>query len=475
MAKKFVRGITDIKKINNQDFDTNNVNDLLSDGEHNYIHRKKKDKTEEYHNLTDNIKTISSSNTDLIEVTNNNTTNNTATLNPKHDGQKEQVLESTRNTITIAHGANGTSETTKVDTNPEKVLEHDNLLAGDGLTKKHSSYGELTTISLNENVMDTFNNTITSHGNIWQDIKPTPYNDLNTLPINSIVTYSSKSNVNNCPNIGINGFTIITFTGLKDKGKVGSVQICYTPEGTSSFRMAWVINGTEQWTEWRNVIEEQNKYPLALELFENIAVIGDSYSSGELIPDATYEDYYNISWIQLLARKHGLKATNYSRGGLQTRTWLTSEYGLSRMQADTPKDLYFIYLGINDANVLQDNEIGNITDIGTENDTFYGNYGKIINHVIAKAPEAKIALINMNETTSKVYVPINNIAQHLNLPVLDLSKDTLTNSDFYKNEMKGGHPQALGYATLAGAIERLLQQSFNNNNSYWINYIPKTT
>lgn len=132
MAKKFVRGITDIKTISKQDFDTNNVNDLLSDGEHNYIHRKK-GKKEEYHNLTDNIKTISSSNTDLIEVDNNNTTNNTATLKPKHDAQKEQVLESTRNTITIQHGANGTDEKTKVDTNPEKVLEHDKLKTGDGL------------------------------------------------------------------------------------------------------------------------------------------------------------------------------------------------------------------------------------------------------------------------------------------------------------------------------------------------------
>ena len=80
MAKKIVRGITDIKKINLQDFDTNNVNDLLSDGEHNYIHRKKKDNTEEYHNLTNNIKTISSANTDLLTVTNNNNSNNTATI-----------------------------------------------------------------------------------------------------------------------------------------------------------------------------------------------------------------------------------------------------------------------------------------------------------------------------------------------------------------------------------------------------------
>ena len=128
MAKKFVRGITDVKTITNQDFDTNNVNDLLSDGQYNYIHRKK-GKNEEYHNLTDNIKTISSDNTELLTVTNNNKTTNTALLSPKHDKQKEQVLESTRSTITINHGTNGTDEKTTVDTNPKKVLEHENLIS----------------------------------------------------------------------------------------------------------------------------------------------------------------------------------------------------------------------------------------------------------------------------------------------------------------------------------------------------------
>ena len=145
MAKKFVRGITDVKTITNQDYDTNNVNDLLSDGQYNYIHRKK-GKTEEYHNLTDNIKTLSSDNTELLSVTNNNKTTNTATLHPKHDKQKEQVLESTRDTITINHGTNGTAEKTTVDTNPLKVLEHENLFVGDGLSVSHS--GNKSTIKI---------------------------------------------------------------------------------------------------------------------------------------------------------------------------------------------------------------------------------------------------------------------------------------------------------------------------------------
>ena len=146
MAKKIVRGITDVKTINNQDFDTNNVNDLLSDGQYNYIHRKK-GKNEEYHNLTDNIKTLSSDNTELLSVTNNNKTTNTATLHPKHDAQKEQVLESTRDTIAINHGENGTAEKTKIDVNTNKVLTHGNLLSNSPLlTVEHQQDTDTTTL-----------------------------------------------------------------------------------------------------------------------------------------------------------------------------------------------------------------------------------------------------------------------------------------------------------------------------------------
>ena len=65
---------------------------------------------------------------------------------PQHDTQKEQVLASTRNTVNIQHGSNGTSETTKVDTNPTKVLEHDNLITDNGISKTTS--GNTTKLGL---------------------------------------------------------------------------------------------------------------------------------------------------------------------------------------------------------------------------------------------------------------------------------------------------------------------------------------
>lgn len=157
MAKKIVRGITDIKTISNQDFDTNNVNDLLSDGQHNYIHRKK-GTTEEYHNLTDNLKTVQSDDTDLLEVTNNNDTTNSATLHPKHDTQKEQLLESIDETILIEHGENGTDETTSVDVNFDKV--QGKLTPGAGIELNNDvisvKHGEQPTANLNNFITTQF-------------------------------------------------------------------------------------------------------------------------------------------------------------------------------------------------------------------------------------------------------------------------------------------------------------------------------
>ena len=133
MAKKFVRGVTGVEDIESFDKTLTNVNDIVSDGQDTYVHTKK-GKTESYYKLTDSLKSISSEDSDLLTVSSDETTN-TATLHPKHDTKKEQLLESTRSTVTIQHGENATTETTKIDTNPQKVLEHEKLLTGYGINK----------------------------------------------------------------------------------------------------------------------------------------------------------------------------------------------------------------------------------------------------------------------------------------------------------------------------------------------------
>ena len=249
MAKKIVRGITDVKTINNQDFDTNNVNDLLSDGQYNYIHRKK-GKNEEYHNLTDNIKTLSSDNTDLLTVTNNNKTTNTATLHPKHDAQKEQLLESTRDTITINHGTNGTAEKTTVDTNPKKVLEHENLTVGGGLVKSHTAEQNTTNVSVDFNTVQqkmSASDGVTIDNTTIKLFTIDNYaGDLNEITFNALV--HPTRNAANMPQ-GASSY------GIVDVHNIGNItiQVYYDYHGKCYVRRANLDDTAETWHEWNTL------------------------------------------------------------------------------------------------------------------------------------------------------------------------------------------------------------------------------
>lgn len=161
MSKNFVREINNINDITKQSYLTNKVNDLLSTKKHNYIRKE----TNNYHCLTDNLKTLSSSNNSLLAVTNYNDTRNKAMLHPKHDATKEQVLKTTNYTIDITRAPNDSEEKTSIDTNPRKVLEHDKLIAGTNLTKIHKDGTTTTTLKVSDvftNRVDTLESDVTT-------------------------------------------------------------------------------------------------------------------------------------------------------------------------------------------------------------------------------------------------------------------------------------------------------------------------
>ena len=67
-------------------------------------------------------------------------------------------------------------------------------------------------------------------------------------------------------------------------------------------------------------------------IFRTIAFIGDSLSSGEFeTVDANgehgYHDLYAYSWGQYIARKNGLVAYNFSRGGMTAKWYLDNFAG----------------------------------------------------------------------------------------------------------------------------------------------------
>ena len=218
---------------------------------------------------------------------------------------------------------------------------------------------------------------------------------------------------------------------------------------------------------------------LTLSLFKSFGVIGDSYASGELWWQENgswkFQDNYDISWGQQLGRKMGCSCSNYSFSGLTTRTWLASSNGLSKLKSEPGKDLYYLVLGLNDSYSLGIDYLGTIEDItdfdsrSEYRDTFYGNYGKIIENIKEHSPSAKIVMVTMSGDDSKKLQfndAMIDIACHYGIPYIEQNDDLFFRSNTY-SDMIYGHPTALGYSGMANAIERLMLKCIKNNYTYF--------
>lgn len=258
---------------------------------------------------------------------------------------------------------------------------------------------------------------------------------------------------------------------------------------TAIERVVRSVDGTVQWYEYRAtapgylsvsanitkpvvimVDRDETALPFFdLALFNKFGVVGDSFASGQLYFNNTYTENYAISWGQILARKKGTICTNYSAGGLSTRTWLTHSKGLPALLANPAEDVYFLALGINDYGKLGESYIGTLADIANYADTFYGNYGKIIEQIMAHAPHAKLVMFTCASTDAvpALYnAAIVNIAEHYGIPYIVQAEDEYFSSEVYTT-MAGGHPTAIGYAGMACAFERLLNKCVANNVEYF--------
>lgn len=235
----------------------------------------------------------------------------------------------------------------------------------------------------------------------------------------------------------------------------------------------------------------EEKIPIDFGFFEKFAVIGDSYASGEIyVADPsqskgyTVTDYFPKSWGQILARKYGATCINLSVGGLTTRTWLTNSHGLTKMLAEKPQELYLCALGINDEISLGASYLGTIEDITNHDsysdypDTFYGNYGKIIEQIKAHAPKSKIVLMSMaylyNATEDSFTAAIEEIAEHYGIPFINIKDDAFYAKDsIYKTGQSYNHPTAPLYAGMAQANERLFCRCTVNYYNYFNDFTGK--
>lgn len=219
-------------------------------------------------------------------------------------------------------------------------------------------------------------------------------------------------------------------------------------------------------------------------IFRTIAFVGDSLSSGEFQiinneGENEYHDLYEYSWGQFLARKNGLKAYNFSRGGMSAK-WYIDTYADEKGFWDKEKacQAYVIALGVNDL-FHSDIELGSIKDID-ENDyhnnakTYAGYYAQIISRYKEISPDAKFFLVGLpndcrgaekEEIAKNMLNLLNDFAEHFsNTYVLDLFNNAETfDREFDEKYTLNGHMNPMGYMHFAEIIDSYIDYIIRQN------------
>ena len=220
-------------------------------------------------------------------------------------------------------------------------------------------------------------------------------------------------------------------------------------------------------------------------IFRTIAFIGDSLSSGEFESrdesgTPGYHDYYEYSWGQYIARKNGLKAYNFSRGGMSTIEYMGSFAEKNGFWApELACQAYVIALGANDA-IKGGLEIGTISDIDPEDwrknkPTFVGYYAQIVAKIKEEIqPQAKFFFVTSmrfgeesekEERRRKHAKALYELAEYFdNCYVIDLYHYGPQNDEQFREAYNlYGHRNPMGYILTAKMVDSYIDYLIRKN------------
>lgn len=221
---------------------------------------------------------------------------------------------------------------------------------------------------------------------------------------------------------------------------------------------------------------ESEYYNPSIAMFEKVGFCGDSYVQGQLYgASGVIGDRPNIAWGSVIGRLCGLESKIYASSGADTNTWQTRSGCLPAVLAEqTPCGLYIFCMGINDASYVTLGSIADITSHDSYEDypnTFYGNYGKIIEQILAYSQSSKIILMTPFHPryNARYVTPLTEISQHYGIAMINTQDSILCNSEFVSG-LIGGHPTSVQHSQMANSIIDLVADCIKKYNSYFAEY-----
>ena len=317
------------------------------------------------------------------------------------------------------------------------------------------------------------NGNLQMNGKVLNNTFETPYDDLDTVPVNSVCTYIGAQEIRNKP-LGTGSVFTVLSINYHNTSLGGTVQIVFDEDNVYK-RIALTESNYKPWSGCSNNV--------GFELLTDCGVIGDSYASGATDKNGIVTDHIDISWPQICGRLYGCKFENFSFGGATTQSWLTSDSGLKKLNSSEKKTCYIIALGINDNAILGKDYLGTIDDMhddaNTNQNTFFGNYGKIISAINKKNENAKIVILNINQFAPgdnvKLYnEAIEEISKKCKIPIMRQENHPHLTSEQYISNIVNNHPTPAEYNRMAIAFNELFGMCVTKYVDYFNDYSGET-
>lgn len=224
--------------------------------------------------------------------------------------------------------------------------------------------------------------------------------------------------------------------------------------------------------------------PLSSKIFMRVGVIGDSYTSG-WIKDNDHKNNPNYSWVKHMKQLTGNEWTNFGVSGSSTKSWVDGTLGnLPQVQeAGNKCQAYVIGLMINDQNTGASTYVplGTSSDIGTNANSYYAYYYRLINALLSVNSSAIIFCNTCPRTDgdfpsyNQAVIDVVNYCQNENKNVYLVElRNYYWRNETYNNDALNGHYTAIGYEYMAEIFNKAFSDTINANASYLkeVNLIP---
>lgn len=222
-------------------------------------------------------------------------------------------------------------------------------------------------------------------------------------------------------------------------------------------------------------------------IFRRICCVGDSLSSGEFEAlndkgEKTYNDLFDYSWGQFLARMAGCTVLNFSRGGMTAKEYCDSfadEHGF--WAPEKACQAYIIALGVNDLLNMNmplgnaDRDVDVLDSSRNDLSTFAGYYGLLVSRLKQISPKAKFFFMTMPRSDTETPEGLVKKQGHAkvlyrlaerfgNAYVLDFFQyapvyDKVFRESFYL----GGHMNPCGYLLTAKMVATYIDYTIRHN------------